>query len=300
MHGGLGKEWKRHMKEYRKYAEEMLEFIDKSPTGFHAVANLAAALEEQGLRRLKESQAWELAAGEGCYVTRNDSSLIAFRLPAKDRAAGFHIAASHADSPTFKVKEAPEMPAENAYVKLNTEKYGGMILSSKAVNDKYNFNKAIFPGTQGGPLMHVIAAKAVCFREALTDAFKQYQKNIIDNAQALCRGLMDRGVRIVSGGTDNHLMLVDLTNFGITGKAAEKLLDAAHITCNKNTIPNDPQSPFVTSGIRLGTPAVTSRGMNTEDMDKIAEAIALVIKGGEESIPQARAIVQTLTFKYPL
>ncbi len=177
---------------------------------------------------------------------------------------------------------------------------GGMILSSKAVNDKYNFNKAIFPGTQGGPLMHVIAAKAVCFREALTDAFKQYQKNIIDNAQALCRGLMDRGVRIVSGGTDNHLMLVDLTNFGITGKAAEKLLDAAHITCNKNTIPNDPQSPFVTSGIRLGTPAVTSRGMNTEDMDKIAEAIALVIKGGEESIPQARAIVQTLTFKYPL
>ncbi len=118
------------MKEYRKYAEEMLEFIDKSPTGFHAVANLAAALEEQGFRRLKESQAWELAAGEGCYVTRNDSSLIAFRLPAKDRAAGFHIAASHADSPTFKVKEAPEMPAENAYVKLNTEKYGGMILSS--------------------------------------------------------------------------------------------------------------------------------------------------------------------------
>ena len=108
----------------------MLEFIDKSPTGFHAVANLAAALEEQGFRRLKESQAWELAAGGGCDVTRNDSSLIAFRLPAKDRAAGFHIAASHADSPTFKVKEAPEMPAENAYVKLNTEKYGGMILSS--------------------------------------------------------------------------------------------------------------------------------------------------------------------------
>ncbi len=177
---------------------------------------------------------------------------------------------------------------------------GGMILSSKAVNDKYNFNKAIFPGTQGGPLMHVIAAKAVCFREALTDAFKQYQKNIIDNAQALCRGLMDRGVRIVSGGTDNHLMLVDLTNFGITGKAAEKLLDAAHITCNKNTIPNDPQSPFVTSGIRLGTPAVTSRGMNTADMGQIAEAIALVLKGGEEKIAEAYSIVQSLTEKYPL
>ena len=177
---------------------------------------------------------------------------------------------------------------------------GGMILSSKAVNDKYNFNKAIFPGTQGGPLMHVIAAKAVCFREALTDAFKQYQKNIIDNAQALCRGLMDRGVRIVSGGTDNHLMLVDLTNFGITGKAAEKLLDAAHITCNKNTIPNDPQSPFVTSGIRLGTPAVTSRGMNTADMGQIAEAIALVLKGGEEKSAEAYSIVQSLTEKYPL
>lgn len=177
---------------------------------------------------------------------------------------------------------------------------GGMILSSNAVNEKYNFNKAIFPGIQGGPLMHVIAAKAVCFKEALGEEFKAYQKGIIDNAQALCRGLLERGVKIVSGGTDNHLMLVDLTTYGLTGKAVEKLLDKAHITCNKNTIPNDPQSPFVTSGIRLGTPAVTSRGMNTEDMDKIAEAIALVIKGGEESIPQARAIVQTLTFKYPL
>ena len=123
---------------------------------------------------------------------------------------------------------------------------------------------------------------------------------IINNAQALCRGLMDRGIRIVSGGTDNHLMLVDLTTYGLTGKAVEKLLDSAHITCNKNTIPNDPQSPFVTSGIRLGTPAVTSRGMNTEDMDRIAEAIALVIKGGEQGIPEARAIVQALTDKYPL
>ena len=177
---------------------------------------------------------------------------------------------------------------------------GGMILSSKAVNEKYNFNKAIFPGIQGGPLMHVIAAKAVCFKEALTEEFKTYQENIIHNAQALCRGLTDRGVKIVSGGTDNHLMLVDLTSFGITGKAAEKLLDAAHITCNKNTIPNDPQSPFVTSGIRLGTPAVTSRGMNTADMDRIAEAIVMVLKGGQEKVSEARAIVQTLTDKYPL
>lgn len=177
---------------------------------------------------------------------------------------------------------------------------GGMILSSNAVNEKYNFNKAVFPGIQGGPLMHVIAAKAVCFKEALSDEFKAYQQGIVDNAQALCKGLIGRGVKIVSGGTDNHLMLVDLTNFGLTGKAVEKQLDAAHITCNKNTIPNDPQSPFVTSGIRLGTPAVTSRGMNVQDMDRIAEAIALVIKNGEAGIPEARAIVQTLTDKYPL
>ncbi|MCM1026650.1 MAG: serine hydroxymethyltransferase [Roseburia sp.] len=177
---------------------------------------------------------------------------------------------------------------------------GGLILSSNAVNEKYNFNKAIFPGIQGGPLMHVIAAKAVCFKEALSEEFKVYQQGILDNAQALCKGLQERGIRIVSGGTDNHLMLVDLTGFGLTGKAVEKLLDAAHITCNKNTIPNDPQSPFVTSGIRLGTPAVTSRGMNTEDMGKIAEAIALVVKGGEEKIPEARAIVQELTERYPL
>ena len=177
---------------------------------------------------------------------------------------------------------------------------GGLILCNQEAADKYNFNKAVFPGIQGGPLMHVIAAKAVCFKEALSDEFKAYQKGIVDNAQALCKGLMDRGVKIVSGGTDNHLMLVDLTNFDLTGKEVEKLLDMAHITANKNTIPNDPKSPFVTSGIRLGTPAVTSRGMNTEDMDKIAEAIALVIKGGEAAVPQAREIVQQLTDKYPL
>ena len=177
---------------------------------------------------------------------------------------------------------------------------GGLILANEAAAKKYNFNKAIFPGIQGGPLMHVIAGKAVCFKEALSDDFKVYQKNIVDNAQALCAGLLARGVKIVSGGTDNHLMLVDLTNFGLTGKAVEKLLDEAHITANKNTIPNDPQTPFVTSGIRLGTPAVTSRGMNTVDMDRIAEAIAMVIKEGEAGVPEARAIVKELTDRYPL
>ena len=177
---------------------------------------------------------------------------------------------------------------------------GGLILCNKEAAEKYNFNKAVFPGTQGGPLMHVIAAKAVCFKEALTDDFKEYQKQIIKNAQALCKGLQSRNIRIVSGGTDNHLMLVDLTTYDLTGKAVEKMLDEAHITANKNTIPNDPKSPFVTSGVRLGTPAVTSRGMKEDDMDQIAEAIALIIKGGEEKIPEARAIVQKLTDKYPL
>ena len=177
---------------------------------------------------------------------------------------------------------------------------GGLILANKEANDKYNFNKAIFPGTQGGPLMHVIAAKAVCFKEALSEEFKVYQKGIIDNAQALCKGLQERGIKIVSDGTDNHLMLMDLTPFNLTGKEVEKLLDQAHITANKNTIPNDPKSAFVTSGIRLGTPAVTTRGMNTEDMDKIAEAIALVVKGGEAKVEEAKAIVKELTSKYPL
>ena len=161
-------------------------------------------------------------------------------------------------------------------------------------------DSAVFPGIQGGPLEHVIASKAVAFGEILQPEFKEYAAQVKKNAAVLAQALIDRGFTIVSGGTDNHLMLVDLTNYGLTGKAVEKLLDAAHITCNKNTIPNDPQSPFVTSGVRLGTPAVTSRGMNTEDMDKIAEAIAMVIKGGEEKIPEARAIVQTLTDKYPL
>ena len=177
---------------------------------------------------------------------------------------------------------------------------GGMIMCSQEVADQYNFNKAIFPGIQGGPLMHVIAAKAVCFKEALDPAFKKYQQGVVDNAQALCKGLQNRDVKIVSGGTDNHLMLVDLTTYDLTGKAVEKLLDEAHITANKNTIPNDPKSPFVTSGIRLGTPAATSRGLNTSDMDQVAEAISIVIKEGEAGIEKARTIIKTLTDKYPL
>lgn len=177
---------------------------------------------------------------------------------------------------------------------------GGMIMSTAAANEKYNFNKAVFPGIQGGPLMHVIAAKAVCFAEALKPEFKEYMQRVADNAQALAKGLMDREIKIVSGGTDNHLMLVDLTPYDLTGKAVEKLLDEAHITANKNTIPNDPKSAFVTSGIRLGTPAATSRGLVAEDFDQVAEAIATVIKEGEAGVSKARAIVDALTAKYPL
>lgn len=177
---------------------------------------------------------------------------------------------------------------------------GGMILSSKEFAEEHKLNKALFPGIQGGPLMHVIAAKAVCFKEALAPAFKEYGKNIIDNAQALANGLIKRGIKIVSGGTDNHLMLVDLADKGLTGKEVEKWLDAAHITCNKNTIPDDPQSPFVTSGIRLGTAAVSTRGFNTDDMDKVAEAIALIIDDHEANTEKATAIVKSLTDKYPL
>lgn len=176
---------------------------------------------------------------------------------------------------------------------------GGLILANQEAAEKFNFNKAVFPGIQGGPLMHVIAAKAVCFEEALKPEFKEYQTQVAKNAQALCKGLQNRGIRIVSGGTDNHLMLVDLTPFDLTGKEIEKLLDSVNITCNKNTIPNDPKSPFVTSGIRLGSPAVTSRGFKEEDMDVVAEAIALMIKDASKA-EEAKALVKSLTEKYPL
>ena len=176
---------------------------------------------------------------------------------------------------------------------------GGMILANKEAALKFKFDKAVFPGIQGGPLEHVIAGKAVCFKEALQPEFKEYQKQILKNAQALCEGLLKRGVDLVSGGTDNHLMLVDLSRREVTGKDLEKRLDEAHITCNKNTIPNEKRSPFVTSGVRLGTPAVTTRGMKEEDMDVIAEGIALVIQS-EDNVEKVRGLVKTLTEKYPL
>ena len=175
---------------------------------------------------------------------------------------------------------------------------GGMILSSNEVNEKYNFNKAVFPGIQGGPLMHVIAGKAVCLKEALTDEYKEYQKQVVKNAACLAQALTERGFKIVSGGTDNHLMLVDLQNLDLTGKEVEKLLDSVHITANKNTVPNDPKSPFVTSGIRLGTPAITTRGAKEDDMIVIADAIKAAVIDKDND--KAMALVKSITDKYPL
>lgn len=175
---------------------------------------------------------------------------------------------------------------------------GGMIMCKEEFAKV--IDKAVFPGTQGGPLMHIIAAKAVCFKEALTDEFKQYQQQVVKNAAALSQALMEEGFNLVSGGTDNHLMLVDLRNMNVTGKEAEKMLDEVGITVNKNTIPNDPQSPFVTSGIRIGTPAVTSRGMKEDDMQEIAQLIKLTITDFENSKEKVRSRVAALCEKYPL
>ena len=175
---------------------------------------------------------------------------------------------------------------------------GGMKHSSNEVNEKYNFNKAVFPGIQGGPLMHVIAGKAVCLKEALTDEYKEYQKQVVKNAACLAQALTERGFKIVSGGTDNHLMQVDLQHLDLTGKEIEKLLDSVHITANKNTVPNDPKSPFVTSGIRLGTPAITTRGAKEDDMIVIADAIKAAVIDKDND--KAMALVKSITDKYPL
>ena len=175
---------------------------------------------------------------------------------------------------------------------------GGMILCKEELAKV--IDKAIFPGTQGGPLMHIIAAKAVCFGEALKPEFKDYAKRIVDNAQALAAGLTKRGFQLVSGGTDNHLMLVDLRGFDITGKDFEKKLDEVYITVNKNAIPNDPQSPFITSGIRVGTPAVTTRGFDTEDMDVIAECMYRTASDFEGIQNEVRGMVEGLCAKHPL
>ena len=177
---------------------------------------------------------------------------------------------------------------------------GGLILSDEEFATEHKLNRAVFPGTQGGPLEHVIAAKAVCFLEAMQPSFAEYCEQIVRNAKALADGLMKRGVKLVAGGTDNHLMLVDLTGTGKTGKEVEDLLDQIGITANKNTIPNDPQSPFVTSGVRLGTPAATSRGLKEEDFEVVADVIADMILEGDAKADSCRDRIRSITQKYPL
>ena len=177
---------------------------------------------------------------------------------------------------------------------------GGLILANQAVADKFNFNKAVFPGIQGGPLEHVIAAKAVCFGEALKPEFVEYQKQVAKNANALAKAMIAQGFKIVSGGTDNHLMLLDLTGLDVTGKELQRRCDEVYITLNKNTIPNDPQSPFVTSGVRIGTPAITSRGLKEEDMLKIAELVWLAATDFEAKADYIREEVTKLCDKYPI
>ena len=177
---------------------------------------------------------------------------------------------------------------------------GGMILANQAAADKFNFNKAIFPGIQGGPLEHVIAAKAVCFGEALRPEFKAYQEQVVKNAAALAAALKRQGFNILTGGTDNHLMLVDLRGMDVSGKELQNRCDQVYITLNKNTVPNDPRSPFVTSGVRIGTPAVTSRGLKEEDMEKIAECIWLAATDFDAKADYIRGEVDKICGKYPL
>lgn len=272
---------------------------------FHAVSygvNENGMIDYEEVRRIaKECQPKLIVAGASAYARTIDFKK--FREIADEVGAYLMVDMAHIAGLVAGGMHPSPIPYADV-VTTTTHKTlrgprGGLILSSEENAKKFNFNKAVFPGIQGGPLMHVIAAKAVCFKEALQPEFKEYARKVVENAQALCEGLKKRGVDLVSGGTDNHLMLVDLRKLGVTGKEMENLLDEVNITCNKNAIPNDPQSPFVTSGVRLGTPAVTSRGMNPEDMDVIAEAISLMLKSRENK-DKAKALVKTLTEKYPL
>ncbi|MCH5272801.1 MAG: serine hydroxymethyltransferase [Lachnospiraceae bacterium] len=256
---------------------------------------------DEVLRIAKEAKPKMIIAGASAYARKIDFKK--FREIADEVGAYLMVDMAHIAG--LIAGGVHESPIPYAHVTTTTTHKtlrgprGGMILSSAEFAEEHKLNKAVFPGIQGGPLMHVIAAKAVCLKEALSPEFKQYAKNIVTNAQALAEGLLAEDFRLVSGGTDNHLMLVDLQNKGITGKEAEKILDAVNITCNKNAIPNDPASPFVTSGIRLGTAAVTTRGLNAEDMKQIAKAISVTIDK-KEATEEAKEIVEAITKKYPM
>ena len=256
---------------------------------------------DEVLRIAKEAKPKMIIAGASAYARKIDFKR--FREIADEVGAYLMVDMAHIAG--LIAGGVHESPIPYAHVTTTTTHKtlrgprGGMILSSAEFAEEHKLNKCVFPGIQGGPLMHVIAAKAVCFKEALSPEFKVYAQNIVTNAQALAKGLLAEGFNLVSGGTDNHLMLVDLQSKNVTGKEAEKLLDAVNITCNKNSIPNDPASPFVTSGIRLGTAAATTRGLNADDMAQVAKAIALTIDK-KEATDEARAIVESITKKYPM
>jgi glycine hydroxymethyltransferase len=253
-------------------------------------------------RLAKENKPKLIVAGASAYARAIDFKR--FREIADE--VGAYLMADIAHIAGFVATGYHQSPIPYAHVTTTTTHKtlrgprGGLILSSEEFATEHKLNKAVFPGIQGGPLEHVIAAKAVCLKEALAPGFKEYAKQVRDNAKALAEDLIRREIPIVSGGTDNHLMLVNLVPLAKTGKEVQNQLEAVHITANKNTVPKDPKSPFVTSGIRLGTPAVTTRGLTVADMDDLAEVIAMTIKDPENTGDQARAIVKKLTDKYPL
>ena len=257
---------------------------------------------EEVFRIAKEAKPKMIIAGASAYARKIDFKR--FREIADEVGAYLMVDMAHIAG--LIAGGVHESPIPYAHVTTSTTHKtlrgprGGLILSSAEFAEEHKLNKCVFPGIQGGPLMHVIAAKAVCFKEALQPEFKVYAQNIVENAKALADGLVKRGFHLVSGGTDNHLMLVDLQSMGVTGKETEKLLDSVNITCNKNSIPNDPASPFVTSGIRLGTAAVTTRGFKAEDMDVVAEAIYLAVSKKDVAAEEVKAMVKGLTDKYPL
>ena len=257
---------------------------------------------DEVLRIAKECQPKLIVAGASAYPRKIDFKK--FREIADEVGAFLMVDMAHIAG--LVAGGAHESPIPYAHVTTTTTHKtlrgprGGLILSSEEFATEHKLNKAVFPGIQGGPLMHVIASKAVCFKEALSDDFKTYAETVAANAQALAKGLMDRGFDLVSGGTDNHLMLVDLRSKGITGKEFEIALDKANITCNKNSIPNDPEKPGTTSGVRIGTPSVTTRGLQPEDMDVIAECMNLIAEDAEANTEKVKEMVKVLTDKYPI
>ncbi|MCR5430212.1 MAG: serine hydroxymethyltransferase [Eubacterium sp.] len=257
---------------------------------------------DEVLRIAKECQPKLIVAGASAYPRKIDFKK--FREIADEVGAFLMVDMAHIAG--LVAGGAHESPIPYAHVTTTTTHKtlrgprGGLILSSEEFALEHKLNKAVFPGIQGGPLMHVIASKAVCFKEALSDDFKTYAETVAANAQALAKGLIDRGFDLVSGGTDNHLMLVDLRSKGITGKEFEIALDKANITCNKNAIPNDPEKPGTTSGVRIGTPSITTRGLQPEDMDTIAECMNLIAEDAEGNTEKVKEMVKVLTDKYPI